>query len=54
MTTLFAAVRFSPVPPAMVEMRNTNMSGSSWNWSINAMPDITHPCHVSEHTARLR
>lgn len=37
-TTLFAAVRFRPVPPASVEMRKTKMSGSFWNFSITAPP----------------
>ena len=37
-TTLFALVKFNPVPPASVEMRKMNMSGSLLNWSIRGIP----------------
>lgn len=38
MTTLFAPVRFKPVPPANVEIRKMKMSGFSWNSSIIGIP----------------
>ena len=41
-TTLFAAVRFRPVPPANVDMRKTNFSGSWLNRSISPIPVRIH------------
>lgn len=44
MMTLFAPVRFNPVPPASVEIRKIYMLGSSWNWSIIGIPRESGPC----------
>ena len=35
MTTLLAAVRLSPVPPAVVEMRKTRKEGRFWKVSTS-------------------
>lgn len=39
-TTLLALVKFSPVPPASVEIRNTKTPGSLLNLSIIGMPYV--------------
>lgn len=64
MMTLFAAVRFRPIPPARVEIKNINIVSFCWNWSTRSclllffvLPSrrmIVYPCSLQNCSMKSR
>ena len=53
-TTWLAAVRFSPVPPALSDSRNTRGPPASWNRSTIASRSLRHAAVQEQHLAAER